>query len=264
MSIYQAIVDIEKQGELVALCTIIRAEGSTPRNVGSKMIVYPDGRIEGTIGGGEMESRVVTVALEAMVDGISRVERYDLADPGRGDPGVCGGQLEVFVEPIRPRPTLAVVGAGHVGKAVAYLAKWLGFRVIVSDDREEFCVPENIPDADAYIPGPMEGLPELMTINSQTYFVICTRNVVVDVKGLPPLLESSPAYIGVIGSRRRWATTRSQLAEVGISEEKLDAVVSPMGLEINAETPEEIAISILAEIIMLQHGGDGTRMGKAN
>jgi len=262
MSIYQSIVKIEKTGELAAVCTIIRSEGSTPRHVGSKMIVYPGGQIEGTIGGGEMESRVVTVALEAMMDGKPRIERYDLADPGKGDPGVCGGQLEVFVEPIRPRPTLVVVGAGHVGKAVAHLANWLGYRVVVSDDREEFCVPENIPAADAYFPGRMENLPELISINSQTSFVLCTRNVKVDVKGLPPLLESDAGYIGVIGSRRRWATTRSQLLELGISDAKLDTVVSPMGLEINAETPEEIAISIMAEIIMLQHGGDGGRMGK--
>jgi xanthine dehydrogenase accessory factor len=261
MSIFQSISEIEKKGGAAALCTIIRAEGSTPRHVGSKMIVFPDGRIEGTIGGGEMESRVLNVALEAIADGKPRIERYDLADPGRGDPGVCGGQLEVFVEPIRPNPTLVVVGAGHVGKSVAQLAKWLGFRVVVSDDREGFATPDNIPDADTYIPGLMEILPEKMSINSQTFFVLCTRNVEVDIRGLPAILGTPAAYIGVIGSRRRWETTRGKLAAKGIEKEQLDAVVSPMGLEINAETPEEIAVSIMAEIIMLQHGGDGSRMG---
>ncbi len=264
MSIYQTIHAIETRGESAALCTIIRAEGSTPRHVGSKMLVFSDGRFEGTIGGGEMENRVLAVALEAIADGLPQIVRYDLADPGRGDPGVCGGQLEVFVEPIRPRPTLVVIGAGHVGKAVAYLAGFLGFKVVVSDDRDGFASPENIPDADAYFTGLMDELPEKIPINPQTFFVLCTRNVEVDAEGLPALLDTPAAYIGVIGSRRRWETTRQKLAEKGIAESLLDTVVSPMGLEINAETPEEIAVSILAEIIMLRHGGDGSRMGKGS
>jgi xanthine dehydrogenase accessory factor len=195
-----------------------------------------------------------------MQDGKPRLLEYSMTDPARGDPGVCGGQLEVYVEPIRPKPVLLVVGVGHVGKAVAQLAHWLGFRVAVNDDRPEFCTPEAVPDADAYYPVAMEDLPKEMEITSWTYIVLTTRGVNIDVPGLPPLLKSRAAYIGVIGSRRRWMHTRQLMLEAGIAEAELDKVHSPIGLELNAETPEEIAVSIMAEIIMLRQGGDGRPM----
>src|SRR5215510_8229274 len=125
-AIYRALAEIEKDGKPAALCTVIRSEGSTPRHVGSKMLVYPDGRFTGTVGGGEMESRVIKAALESIRSGETQMLSYTMADPARGDPGVCGGQVEVFVEPILPAPTVVVIGAGHVGRAVAHLAKWLG------------------------------------------------------------------------------------------------------------------------------------------
>jgi xanthine dehydrogenase accessory factor len=207
-----------------------------------------------------LEARVLHEALAALENGAPRLISYQMADPARGDPGVCGGQMEVYVEPVRPPITVVVVGAGHVGQAVAGLAKWLGLRLHVSDDREEFCTPEVVPDADGYHPIPMSGLPEALRVTSRTYFVLCTRNVEVDVAGLPALLETPAPYIGVIGSRRRWATTREKLLAAGVAEEALDRVHSPMGLELNAETPNEIAVSILAEIIMLSRGGHGRPM----
>jgi len=251
-TIFHAIAQLEASNESGALCTIVRSQGSTPRHAGSKMVVYPDGHILGTIGGGEMENRIVTEALQAIEDGRPRLIEFNMADPERGDPGVCGGQVEVYVEPIVPRPSVVVIGAGHVGRAVAHLAHWLGFYVVVSDDRAELCNPESIPEADQYLPGPMADLPAHLSINSRTYLALTTRNVDIDVPGLPVLLETSAAYIGVIGSKRRWATTREQLLAAGVSESSLNRVRSPMGLELNAETPEEIAVSILAEIIQIQ------------
>jgi xanthine dehydrogenase accessory factor len=140
------------------------------------------------------------------------------------------------------------------------LAKWLGFRVVVNDDRPDFCTPEMVPDGDEFLAVPMAELPQHLKITPWTYLVLTTRGVNIDVPGLPALLESDAAYIGVIGSRRRWLTTRKQLLQAGIAAEKLDRVRSPMGLELNAETPEEIAVSILAEIIMLRQGGNGQEM----
>jgi xanthine dehydrogenase accessory factor len=209
-----------------------------------------------------MESRVIAEALESIKDGKPRLLEYDMIDPSRGDPGVCGGQLEVFVEPLQPKPTVVVIGSGHVGKAVAHLADWLGFHVAVNDDRPEFCTPEAVPDADEYFPIPMAELPESLEITPWTYLVLTTRGANIDVQGLPALLDTAAAYIGVIGSKRRWATTRKKLLEAGVTEEKIDRVRSPMGLELNAETPEEIAVSIMAEIIMLRQGGDGAVMSK--
>ena len=258
--IYHALSEIEKNNDSAALCTVVKSEGSTPRHVGSKMLVYPDGKFIGTVGGGEMESRVIKAALQTMKSGIAQTLSYTMADPSRGDPGVCGGTVEVFVEPILPATMIVVIGAGHVGKAVVHLAKWLGFRVAVSDDRAEFCNPESVPGADAYYPVEMGKLTEQLKVNKQTFIVITSRGSGIDVAGLPNLLESDPAYIGVIGSRRRWLTTAKALRERGVSEEKIAKVHSPMGLELNAETPEEIAVSIMAEILMIKDKGTGKQM----
>ncbi len=259
-TIYQALADIETSGQAGAFCVVTRSRGSTPRRASSKMLVYPDGRILGTVGGGELENRVIAAALESIRAGQPRLLEYAMADPQRGDVGICGGQVEVYVEPIIPKPTLVVIGSGHVGKAVAHLAKWLDFRVVVSDDRAELCTPAAIPSADQFLPVSMAALPQHLEITPWTYLVLTTRGADVDMAGLPALLETPAAYIGVIGSRRRWETTRKHLLSIGILPETLARVRSPIGLELNAETPEQIAVSILAEIIMLRMGGDGKPM----
>jgi xanthine dehydrogenase accessory factor len=258
--IYQALSDLEKNNQSAALCTVTKSEGSTPRHVGSKMLVYEDGKFIGTVGGGELESRVIKAALQTLEDGKAQTLFYTMADPARGDPGVCGGQVEVFVEPIFPAPTLVVIGAGQVGKAVVHLAKWLGFRVVVSDDRAEFCNPQSTPEADEYFPVPMADLAKSMKITKHTYLVITSRGSVVDSAGLPSLLKSEAVYIGVIGSKRRWAVTAKSLKEQGVAEELINKVHSPMGIELQAETPEEIAVSIMAEVLMVRDKGSGKQM----
>jgi xanthine dehydrogenase accessory factor len=262
VSIFQAIVELQRNQQAGALCTLISSKGSTPRHEGSKMLVYPDGSILGTVGGGEMETRVIKEALQAIQDGRARKLSYTMNDPARGDPGVCGGQLEVFVDPILLPPHLVVIGAGHVGKALAHVAHWMGYQVSVSDDRPEFCNPQATPDAHFYYPVSMSKLTEQLKVTPQTYIVLTTRGSSVDVEGLPTLLDSPAAYIGVIGSRKRWQETKNKMTQNGIPAEKLEKVISPIGLELNAETPEEIAISIMAEITMLRNGGSGQRMKK--
>ncbi len=249
MTLYEALVELETNNEMGAVCTIIRSKGSTPRHATSKMLVYPDGHIRGTVGGGEVESRVIKEAIQAMDARSPRLLSYNMADPARGDPGVCGGQVEIYVEPVVPKPVLVIAGVGHVGKAVAHLAKWLGFIVAVTDDRPEFCNPQAVPKADQFYPIPLEELASQMKITPWTYIVLTTRGVDVDIRGLPSLLASQAAYIGVIGSKRRWATTTRRLKENGVPAEQVKRVHSPIGVEIHAETPEEIAVSIMAEII---------------
>lgn len=260
MNVYNVLSEIEANGGKAVLCTITQADGSTPRHVGSKMIVFPDGQIEGTIGGGEMEKRVIEEALQSLNDGKPRLLEYSLADPNRGDPGVCGGQMEVFVEPIQPKPAIVVVGGGHIGRAVVYLGKWLGYHIVLHDDRIEYSNPETAPEADEYSSGSIHELINNLKDGGKTYFVLTTRNINLDIEIIPAILETSAEYIGVIGSKRRWQTTRNKLKEGGVSSKALKRIVSPLGLEINAETPEEIALSIMAEIVMLGHGGDGKRM----
>jgi xanthine dehydrogenase accessory factor len=260
ITIYQALAELETKNEPAALCTVVRSQGSTPRHSTSKMLVYEDGRFIGTVGGGELENRVFEAAKKSLIDGKAQLLEYSMADPARGDPGVCGGTVEVFVEPILPPPMLVVIGGGHVGKAVSHLAKWLGFRVAVSDDRPEFVTPQANPDADIFYECKLEELPEKLKINNQTYLVLTTRGVAVDAPGLPPLLNSEAAYIGVIGSKRRWKMTVDKLKEMGVSNKQIARVHSPIGLELQAETPEEIAVSIMAEILMLRGGGTGKAM----
>jgi len=259
-TLYQSLSEIEKNNESAVLCTVTSSEGSTPRHVGSKMLVYPDGHFTGTVGGGEVEQRVLSEARMALDDGRSRLLHYNMVDPSRGDPGVCGGQVEVFVEPILPDPLVVVIGAGHVGKAVVHLAKWLGFRVAASDDRAEFCNAESTPDADAYYPVPMNELPNHLKIDKRTFLILTTRGSAIDAAGIAPLLDTPAAYIGVIGSKRRWATTVKALKEKGIPNEKIAKVHSPIGLELQAETPEEIAVSIMAEVMMKKEKGTGKSM----
>ena len=261
-SIFQALSAIETTHQPAALCTVVKSSGSTPRHATSKMLVFPDGHILGTVGGGGLENRVIEEALAALKDGKSRLLEYSMTDSARGDVGICGGQVEVFVEPILPPATVVVIGGGHVGKAVAHLAKWLGFRVAVSDDRPEFCTPQANPDSDEFYALPLTELPIHLNISPQTYLVLTTRGNNVDVAGLPALLESQAGYIGVIGSRRRWSETCKGLHEAGITAEMLKRVHSPIGIGVGAETPEEIAVSIMAEILMIRGKGTGKMMGE--
>jgi xanthine dehydrogenase accessory factor len=259
-TVLKALMAAQEVGEPVVLATIIREHGSVPRHAGSKMLVFSDGRITGTIGGGEMESRVIEAAAAALVDGQPRVLPFRLVDPGQGDPGVCGGEVEIFMEPYQPPATVFVVGCGHVGRAVAYLAGWLGFQVVVTDDRPELVTPEVTPGADRYLPGSVEEALGAFKVTTNTYTIVVTRNVLVDRELLPHLVATQTPYIGIIGSKRRWLETKRLLKADGMTAEQLARFHSPIGLELNAETPEEIAVSILAEVIMLQRGGTGERM----
>ena len=255
--VLKALADLPRTGTAAALCTIIQTKGSTPRKAGAKMLVYKDGSIVGTIGGGEIEARVIEEALDAIERGETKVLSYDLIDAQEGDPGICGGTQEVFIDPLKQPQDLIVIGGGHVGRAVVHLGKWLGFRVILSDDREEFCTEEKTPGADLYIHCQLEELPDRYEFSPQSVIIMATRNNQVDINGLPELLEVPSAYIGVISSRRRWKLTREELVRVGINEKELDRIRAPIGLDIKAETPEEIALSILAEVIQTKRGGSG-------
>ena len=262
ISIYQALAQLEEQNGVGVLCTIIRSQGSTPRHTNSKMLVYQDGHIIGSVGGGELENRVIKEARQVIQSGNSKILSFQMTDPSRGDPGICGGQVEIYMEPILPKPTLLVIGSGHVGKAVAHLADWLGFHVVVNDDRPEFCNAEAVPEAKQFFPVTITELVQQLEITSWTYIVLTTRGSPLDVAGLPRLLKTPAPYIGVIGSKRRWETTRKELLENNVSQIELDRVFSPIGIELNAETPEEIAVSIMAEVLMVYRGGSGENLSK--
>jgi xanthine dehydrogenase accessory factor len=254
-NLLRELLTAREAGQPVALATVVKARGSVPRHAGSKMLVFADGRMVGTVGGGELEARIRDEALAALADGRPRLVPYSLVDPARGDPGVCGGEVEIYLEPYRSPAAVLVIGCGHVGQAVAELAGWLGFRVAVQDDRQELANPEVIPGADVYLAGPIDEALEAYQVSDNCYVVVVTRNVLVDRQVLPRLLATPAPYIGVIGSRRRWAETQRLLREDGLSEAELGRFHSPIGLDIKAETPREIAVSILGEIIANRRAG---------
>jgi xanthine dehydrogenase accessory factor len=262
-SIYEAILEAERTGQPAALATVIRARGSVPRHETSKMLVFADGRIAGTVGGGELENRTIEEAKKVAHEGQARIISHSLVDPSRGDAGVCGGEVEVFIEPIMPPATLLIVGAGHVGRALAHLARWMGYRVVVTDDRADLCTHDFIPDADEFVVGPMTEALNKLRMDHRTYVACVTRGYLFDVDALPILLNTPAPYIGVIGSRRRWTMALKDLHAKGTSDESLARVHAPIGLEIQAETPEEIAVSIMAEIVMLRRGGTGQPMSQS-
>ncbi|MEZ4666718.1 MAG: XdhC family protein [Anaerolineae bacterium] len=265
-AIYEALVEANRNGEAVAVATVVGIQGSVPRHTGSKMLVRQDGSILGTVGGGAMEAQVIKEALAALADGETRIPSYALNDLASGDPGVCGGTVQVFIEPIGIVPTLLVIGGGHVGKTLAELGKWTGYRVILSDDREAYCNPNYVAGLSGYVVCKPGEVAQHTSINNQTYVAAVTRGMPVDMDLIPSLLATDAAYIGLIGSRRRWALTVKALKEERkLTEDQLQRVYAPIGLELNAETPQEIAVSIMAQITMIRRGGDGTvmKMGPA-
>jgi xanthine dehydrogenase accessory factor len=242
------------EGIPVVLATVVETRRSVPRRAGTKMLVYGDGRMLGTIGGGEMESRVIDEAKEALHSGKTKLLKYELLVPERGDPGVCGGEVTIYLEPHMPSPTVFVIGAGHVGRAVIDLANWLGYQTVVFDDRADLVTEEEMPAAGLRLAGALESALQEHAITPDTSVVIVSRNVDIDVAAIPLLLDTPARYIGVMGSDRRWATARKQLEEQGISADTLDRIRAPIGIEIGAETLEEIAVSILSEVISATRG----------
>lgn len=218
------------------------------------MLVYADGTSVGTIGGGEMEARVLAEARDAFATAAPKVLDYALIEPARGDPGVCGGEVQIYLEPYMPAHTVVVIGGGHVGRALIDLAHWLGYRTVAVDDRPERVTDEEMPNADERITGPLADILGDLSITEDTSVAVVTRNVDLDVEVLPALLRTPARYIGVMGSERRWKEVRTRLSEAGVGDAEIERLHAPIGIEIHAETLEEIAVSILSEIIRERRG----------
>ncbi len=243
-----------EDGKTVVLATVVETSRSVPRHSGAKMLILSDSHQVGTIGGGEMEARVIKEACACMDDGTSLLLNYELVDPVAGDPGVCGGTVTIHLETYMPNSKILIIGCGHVGRAVAELASWLGFHVVATDDREE--IAESVTEADLVLTGSIEETLKQVNLTDRDHVVAVTRNAELDIQNLPHLLSTEAKSIGVMGSSRRWETTRSSLESAGVSEEDLSRITSPIGLDLNAETPQEIALSILSQIIEQDNAGN--------
>ena len=256
VEVFSAVAEGLARGERMVLVTIVRTNGSTPQRVGARMLVFADGRTVGTIGGGCYENDAFERARAAMDGGRPELVHYDLNDEVAAETGlICGGQMDVFVEPVATSPDLYVLGAGHVGARVATLAATVGFRVHVVDDREKFASAELFPSAVEVVVDSIPGWLERIVLEPTAYVVIVTRGHRYDLEALRALAGRDLKYLGLIGSRAKVARLFEQLETEGVSASAaLERVHSPIGLDIGAVTPEEIAVSIVAEIIAVRYG----------
>lgn len=253
--LYKKMAELAAEGKRFVVATVVEAFGSTPRKPGAKMIVLEDGSTIDTIGGGRVEKQVVEDALDALRRGTSRTVKYELRPSGQQALGMlCGGETTIFLEVNVPTQTLVIAGAGHIGQKLSAMAKLLDFRVVVVDNRPEFATADNLPAADEVICGDPSDLPSLVPLDQNTYVVIVTHGHIHDKDTLEAVLPCDVAYIGMIGSRNKVRTVLEQLEEEGADPQALLRVHAPIGLDLGGNSPAEIAVSILAEIIALQHG----------
>jgi len=253
--VFAALAEALEQGEETALVTIVASNGSTPQRVGAKMLVYADGRTVGTIGGGCYENDAFGRAREAIASKRPVTVKYDLNDDFAQESGlVCGGQMEVFIEPVEASPEVFIFGAGHVGYCAAKLAHEVGFRVHVVDDREKFANTERFgPGIDVVV----DDIPSWLAarrLPATAYAVIVTRGHRHDLDALRALTASPLRYLGLIGSKAKLRRIFDALQEEGLPADRLANVHAPIGLDIGAITPQEIGVSIVAELIAVKHG----------
>lgn len=254
--IFAAIGEALTRGEEVALVTITASNGSTPQRVGAKMLVYADGRTVGTIGGGCYEHDALGRAREAIRTRKAVTAKYDLNDDFAEETGlVCGGQMEVFIEPLEAPPSLYVFGAGHVGYYLARVASDAGFEVHVIDDRAAFANRERFPFASSVVVDDIPGWLTATSLPASAYAVVVTRGHRNDLETLQALAPRDLRYLGLIGSRAKVARIYDQLLGEGRATiEQLSRVHAPIGLDIGAVTPQEIAVSIAAELVAVRRG----------
>jgi len=245
MDIFEEIVAAKRLQQPVVLATVIESLGSAPREEGARMLVRPDGSIAGSIGGGAIEQMVIQEALAMMGGAAPKIIRHELKDIGMQ----CGGGMAVFLEPLVPAPQLIIFGAGHIGACLAQIGKMLDFTVTVVDNRPEFANAERLPWADRIIAEEYGSAIEKIRFSDQSYVVILTHKHAHDAEVLEQCTKKPYCYLGMIGSRAKVAKCFDQLKARGVSEEAIKAVHSPIGLKIGANTPVEIGISILAEIV---------------
>jgi xanthine dehydrogenase accessory factor len=253
MDLYDEIVRLRLAGQKCAIATIVQVNGSIPSYESAKMLVREDGSIIGTVGGGCVEAEVWTAAREVIDTEKPKHLNFSLSQDAAYDEGlICGGQLNIFVEPVIPQPRAFIFGGGHVSKGISRIATIAGFSTTIVDDREAFANPERFPEADATYAEDYEQVFTKLPVNSTSYLIIVTRGHRDDMRVLRWAVGTPAKYIAMIGSKRKTISVVKELEKEGIPREAFEKISAPMGLEIGAETPEEIAISVVAEMIAVR------------
>jgi xanthine dehydrogenase accessory factor len=263
LDIYEEIVKLRREGRRGALATITSVRGSIPSFQTSKMLVRDDGSIAGTVGGGCVEADIWQAAREVMEDEKSRSLTFNLNQNPKYDTGlVCGGTLEVFVEPVLPIPVLYLFGAGHVSVNLYKLAVQSGFAVVVVDDRDLYANRERFPEAREIIAEDYDTALPKIEPNESSYIVIVTRGHRDDMRVLRWAVGTRARYMGMFGSKRKVIEIYKELEKEGVAPDLFERVNAPVGLEIGAITPEEIAVAIMAELVAVRRKADVSALQK--
>ena len=257
MDLYDEIVRLRKLGQKCAVATIVQVNGSIPSFESAKMLVREDGSLLGTIGGGCVEADVWNAAREVIETEKPRHLSFSLGQDAAYDEGlICGGQLNIFVEPVIPQPRAFIFGGGHVSKGISKIATLAGFSTSIIDNRQAFANAERFPEAEATYAEEYEDVFPKLPVNSSSYIIIVTRGHRDDMRVLRWAVNTPAKYIAMIGSKRKTISVVHELEKEGVPREAFDKVFAPMGLEIGAEMPEEIAISVVAEMIAVRRAPD--------
>jgi len=249
LEIYEEMARLTRQGEPFCLATVINHGGSSPRKAGAKMLIRTDGSTIGTVGGGRVETDTLATARQVLGNGEPQTLEFVLNEEHGF---ACGGQMSVFVESSGQRPQLVMFGAGHVGRAVTHLAHGCGFRVVVVDDRPENATQDLLPRADRILCASVEDAFAELAINKESFAVIATPGYLSDFAAVRGCLGTEVGFIGLLGSRRKREALLTTLEQEGFDSAQRERVVSPVGIAIGAETPEEIAVSILGQLIAVR------------
>lgn len=255
IKIYEEALELMRKGVRCAIVTITDAEGSTPRGVGARMIVKEDGDIIGTIGGGSVEGEAVKLALQAIKNNEILKKDFDLGFDKASESGlICGGRQTILIEPVEPIEKLIICGGGHVGQALAQIASLVNFQITIIDDREEFINPALFPPGTKTIlSAKWVDAFKNATVDSNTYIVIVTRHHAGDEICLRQVLKTNAKYLGMIGSKSKVQLILDKLIKEGYDKKKIKNLHSPIGLKIGGSSPQEIAVSIAAELIQTRY-----------
>ena len=257
MDIYEEVVRLRRLGQKCALATIVQVNGSIPSYESAKLLVREDGSMLGTIGGGCVEAEVWNVARDVMQNERPRHMNFSLGQDAAYDNGlICGGQLSVFIEPVVPQPRVYVFGAGHISKSISKIATLAGFATVIVDNREAFSNRDRFPEADEIFAEEYEDVFPKLPIRDTSYIVIVTRGHRDDMRVMRWAVGTNAKYIAMIGSKRKVIGVVKELEKEGIPREAFEHAFAPMGLDIGAITPEEIAVSIVAEMIAMRRAPD--------
>lgn len=255
MQIFQKIIDLQKARKPAVLVTVISVKGSVPREAGAKMIVKPGGQIDGTIGGGAVEKMVIEEALQTLKTGKAKLAKHDLDDKQGADTGmVCGGNMEFFMEPLSARGMLYIFGGGHIALHLSKMADIMEWSYALIEDREDFCNPQRFPNADQLILQNQAEFAESYAFSEKDFIVVITRGHQNDYEIMREVLHKPTAYLGMIGSKTKRRDIYNKLQNSdGFKEDDLKRIHSPIGLDIGAETPQEIALCIMAELVKIKN-----------